>query len=602
MSGQLKSAATSSDVGSRTSSRLMARPKQEQMAILNDMRTTFWNNSPALRKKAKTLVKPASAGSSNKVTDAIQKYAGECSMTACEATGSMKEYISEVKADIFLASEMSIDGTVTFLSSVRDTGMSTTSSIYSYGLKAKWTILDYVNKALGNQTVEAAILIHEMHIYNMIQDYLQVHSEELGGERIGDVMDAILSEGAGNKYYDAIVLHMSAASTLFHFQMMGKSAVHDMNIRSTDSINPHVGRNSSLAFFHRDNREAVKDLVRQEAEENAARLDPRNPNFNHYAKYFALMIVGNVEATPDSNPGELEAYKYFGAPASMQEFVDSLITNLSDSIDQALNSFDAQFTHYKARIMGTDGSTGASLTSTYKPRIAEINKFAEEGMESIEKAITHMLGKRAHLKELGFDITDIRDMGAIQDMSDYAKNAIQDMNNNLPVRGAAIEAEIDASIAANEHQNIQLEIGSAAAGMMELANLPVESVEPDRSQNRKIMRDDLSSGTDSQDSTAHVGKKTRDSGDEREDSDDEGDMSAGGRRATRKRRSHRAAHRGRKTRRGRAAKKGRKSRRGGKARKAKKTRKGRKARKTRRARKGKKGRKTRKHISRRTHK
>lgn len=551
--------------------------KKADEALLEKMRYQLWANSSIGKNARKNAMKNKSTESlenSAPVIAAMKNYVGRCSEATQEcAVGPMSEFLGVIKDDAITASDIAIEDTTNFLGSTRTSVQQAKSSIYDFGLKATWGLYDFVNNAMGNQTMDAALLIHEMHIYNAIQDYYDNNKDKFDNDnRTGAILDAILAEGDDDKTLTTIMAHIEAATMLFHFNVMGKSAVHDMSIRSTEPINPHIGQGAASIFFHRDNENRILEEVKKGAKENASRFTRENPDFAREVKYFALMVVANVDNTKNSNDhGVLEAYKYYGAPKEMSIFVQDLIQELTTSVNEAVSSVETPWKHYRDNAISTGGSI-----DNYKEKISVINQYTQEQIEEIQRTIEGMLSKRSQMLQLGFDLFDERDSVAITEITTNVRTQLSEMSETLPIRGLELENEIDkAIIERNSTLDTEEQIQVVPPTRKIRAKLNPSGSEKQREPTIKRTSSDLSE--DSQDSAAHKSKKGKLSTTVEEE-DEEG-MFGGRKHSVKKRRSRRVAKKTRKGKKGKANKMSRKTRKKTRGRKIKKIKKAQKTRK-----------------------
>ena len=556
--------------------------KQADAALLEKMRYQLWANSSIgknARKNAKKKKSTESLEKSAPVVAAMKNYVGRCSEATQEcAVGPMSDFLGVIKDDAMTASNIAIEDTTNFLGSTRSSVQQAKSSIYDFGLKATWGLYDFISNKMGNQTMDSALLIHEMHIYNAIQDYYENNKDKFENDtRTGDILDAILAEGDDDNTLKTIMAHIEAATTLFHFNVMGKSAVHDMSIRSTDQINPHVGRASTSIFFHRDNENRVLEEVKKGTEENANIFTRKNPDFAREVKFFALMVVANIDNTKGTTEhGVLEAYKYYGAPKEMPIFVQDLIQELSSSVNEAVASVETPWKHYVENAISSGGSM-----ERYKERISVINQYTQEQIEEIQRTVEGMLSKRSQMLQLGFDLFDERDSAAITEITTNVRAQLSELSETLPTRGLELENEIDKAILGRKStldEDAQMQVVPPKRKIRAKLNPSASEIQREPA----IKRTNSELSLDSQDSAEHKDKREKaESVPTTVDEEEEG-MFGGRKHSVKKRRSHRVPKKTRKGKKGKAGKMSRKTRkttRGRKSKKSKKTQKTRKAKK-----------------------
>jgi hypothetical protein len=554
--------------------------KKTDEALLEKMRYQLWLNSSIGKKYRKDVNKKTANETlerSAPILAAMKNYVGKCSEATQECSvGPMRDFLGVIKDDAMTASDIAIEGTTDFLSSTRSSLKQTTSSIYDFGLKASWGLYEFINNAMGNQTMDAALLIHEMHIYNAIQDYYDNNKDKFDNDnRTGVILDSILAEGDDDKTLNTIMAHIEAATTLFHFNVMGKSAVHDMSIRSTEPINPHIGQGAASIFFHRDNENRILEEVKKGAKENASRFTRENPDFAREVKYFALMVVANVDNTKNSNEhGVLEAYKYYGAPKEMPIFVQDLIQELTTSVNEAVASVETPWKHYRDNAI----STGASIDN-YKEKISVINKYTQEQIEEIQRTVEGMLSKRSQMLQLGFDIFDERDSDAITEITTNVRAQLNGLSENLPNRGFALENEIDQAISERKAKldaEAEMQVVPVTDTQKRRIKAKLNPLPSDTQREPAIKRTTSELSEDSQDSTAHKNKRGKLTS---VDEEDEEGMFGGRKHSVKKRRPRRVAKKTRKGKKGKAGKMSRKTRKNTRGRKIKKIKKAQKTRK-----------------------
>ena len=366
--------------------------------------------------------------------------------------------------------------------------------------------------------------------------------------------------------------HIEAATMLFHFNVMGKSAVHDMSIRSTEPINPHIGQGAASIFFHRDNENRILEEVKKGAKENASRFTRENPDFAREVKYFALMVVANVDNTKNSNDhGVLEAYKYYGAPKEISIFVQDLIQELTTSVNEAVASVETPWKHYRDNAI----STGVSIDN-YKEKISVINQYTQEQIEEIQRTVEGMLSKRSQMLQLGFDLFDERDSAAITEITTNVRAQLSELSETLPTRGLELENEIDKAILVRK-STLDAEGQMQVVPPKRKIRAKLNPLAPEIQRDPAIKRTTSELSLDSQDSAEHKDKKEKP-----ETVDEEEEMFGGRKHSVKKRRHRRVPKKTRKGKKGKVGKMSRKTRkttRGRKSKKSKKTQKTRKAKK-----------------------
>lgn len=533
------------------------------------------------------------------------------------AAVTTQKYVDEIKAhtDISIAAiGVYTRGVVHGLQGVASQGI---SALYDMAWQSGHAAVDLVHSAIGNQTLEEIIRAHEAVSIAVVQEYLTRTGRDKEDNSLYPVAVAeILELPADNQTYISFVRAIETAAELFYFKVWSRSAVTKMNIEVRDAIQD---ANRSMPFVGRSNEAIVDKEAERTAEEYAeafsaearAGNDAKTEKWKNFMTYLAL----SIKRDSDKGAKGVNAMKYYGVPANMEELVINLKKGFLTDIRPDLKALIDQWNYYSTHA----ADTGASSVD-YLRRAEEIKtRLEEDGADEIRNVIDYIRGNLQQVQELypeiGFGQTEA--YGAAE--ADYQEaiaslrqataegGEFYDLNEAVTGLIGRIRPRYQAYIASLPIPPTMSLAASGASGATFLStqggippemlgDISSEEEEDPRGRGRTLTREDKAEYTGAKE---HDDARIRDNerkGRSRSPRDDEdieaqeivdayaaaktlrdmGQKKGGRGRATKKRRHKRAAKKTRKGKRGkvgRMSRKTRKTTRGRKAKKAKKTRK-----------------------------
>jgi hypothetical protein len=452
------------------------------------------------------------------------------------------------------------------------------SLLYDMVWQGKDSVVDFINSAVGNKTLEETIHANEAIVVALVNKYILANSTP-GEEDMPApaALEAILRMDVTNPTYIELVGAQQRAAELFYFSVWGRSAVTNMNIEIRDAIEDFNGR--GMPILPRTNEDQVNvDALSTAHEYNAALVRPDPADADATDKWIKFMLYLGLSEIIDSDKdfAGVNGAKYYGIPANMQELEDNLRTDFVETTSRDLTDLGNAWTFYT----NPEGPKKSGASSVgYLARInAIIASLNEDGGPEIKRVIDYIRGNKAQVVEIYKGVHWGHAAAFMAADADYA-------------------AAKKATAASEETGALRHLKASAEALRQEITRVHDEyqtNKADEKARGRTLTREDKAEYTGAKE---HDDARIRDNerkGRSRSPRDDEDieaqeivdayaaantlrDMRKGGRgRATKKRRPSRAAKKTRKGKRGKAGRMSRKTRkatRGRKAKKAKKTRK-----------------------------
>ena len=530
------------------------------------------------------------------------------------AVVTTKQYVDTIKAQTDISIAAIGVYTRGVVDGLRGVALQSISALYDMAWQSGHTAVDLVHSALGNQTLEEIIRAHEAVSIAVVQEYMNSKNRDPEDNSLYPAAVAeILNLPADDQIYISFVRAIETAAELFYFKVWSRSAVTKMNIEVRDAIQD---ANRGMPFVGRSNDTKVNEEAERTAEEYAEAFSAEARTGGDAAKWKNFMTYLALSIKRDSDKGEVgvNAMKYYGVPANMEELVINLKKGFIQDIGPDLQALIDQWGYYSVNA----ASTGASSVD-YLRRAEEIKtRLEEDGADEIRNVIEYIRGNLQQVQELypeiGFGQTeaygaadaDYQTAIASLHQATAEGGEFYNLNNavtNLIGRIRPRYEEYIKSLPAPDPPTMSLASGEVGATLPiaqegipleTLGDLSSEEEEDPRGRGRTLTREDhkeyLSAKKHDDARRAENAAKGRSrSPQNKEDIDAQNlveeyeaaktlrDMRNGGRgRATKKRRPKRAAKKTRKGKRGkvgRMSRKTRKTTRGRKAKKAKKTRK-----------------------------
>lgn len=318
---------------------------------------------------------------------------------ASRAVVTTKQYVDTIKTqtDISIAAIGVYTGGVVDV--LRGIASQSISALYDIAWQSGHAAVDLVHSAMGNQTLEEIIRAHEAVSIAVVQEYLTNTGRDQEDNSLYPAAVAeILDLPDNNQTYISFVRAIETAAELFYFKVWSRSAVTKMNIEVRDAIEdanrgmPIVGR-SNEAIVDKEAERTAQEYAEAFSAEARAGNDAKTAKWKNFMTYLALSIKR------DSDNGEVgvNAMKYYGVPANMQELVQNLKKGFLQDIRPDLEALINQWEYYSANVAG---GTGASSVD-YLRRAEEIKtRLEEDGADEIRNVIDYIRGNLQQVHEI----------------------------------------------------------------------------------------------------------------------------------------------------------------------------------------------------------
>jgi hypothetical protein len=468
------------------------------------------------------------------------------------------------------------------------------SLLYDMVWQGRDSVVDFIDSAVGNKTLEETIRANEAIVVALVNKYIAENSPPGGEDMPAPVaLEAILRMDVTNPTYIELVGAQQRAAKLFYFSVWGRSAVTDMNIEIREAIEDFNGR--GMPMLPRTNEDQVNvDALSTAREYNAAlvRPDPADADADADAdpteKWIKFMLYLGLSEIIDSDQDNVgvNGAKYYGIPANIQELEDNLRTDFVETTSRDLTDLGNAWTFYT----NPEGPMNSGASSVgYLARInAIIASLNEDGGPEINRVIDYIRGNKAQVVEIYQGVKWGHAAAFMKADADYAaaKKATAASEKTGALRHLKASAEALRQDITRVHDEYQTKKASEkAAEKARGRTLTRESKEEyldakEHDDARRADNDDRGRSRSPRNDEDTLAKQLVE---EYEAANTMASMKGakkGGRgRATKKRHPSRAAKKTRKGKRGKAGRMSRKTRkatRGRKAKKAKKTRKTRK--------------------------
>ena len=274
------------------------------------------------------------------------------------------------------------------------------SLLYDMVWQGKGSVVDFINSAVGNKTLEETIHANEAIVVALVNKYIVENSTPGEEDMPAPVaLEAILRMDVTNPTYIELVGAQQRAAELFYFSVWGRSAVTDMNIEIRDAIDDFNGR--GMPILPRTNEDQVNvDALSTAHEYNAALVRPDPADADATDKWIKFMLYLGLSEIIDSDKdfAGVNGAKYYGIPANMQELEDNLRTDFVETTSRDLTDLGNAWTFYT----NPEGPKKSGASSVgYLARInAIIARLNEDGGPEIKRVIDYIRGNKAQVKDI----------------------------------------------------------------------------------------------------------------------------------------------------------------------------------------------------------
>ena len=309
-----------------------------------------------------------------------------------------KQYVDAIKTQTDISIAAIQQYTTDVVNGLQGGASQVLSAAYDIAWKSGHAAVDLVHSAVGNQTLEEIIRAHEAVSIAVVQEYLTRTGRDKEDNSLYPVAVAeILELPADNQTYISFVRAIETAAELFYFKVWSRSAVTKMNIEVRDAIQD---ANRSMPFVGRSNEAIVDKEAERTAEEYAeafsaearAGNDAKTEKWKNFMTYLAL----SIKIDSDKGAKGVNAMKYYGVPANMEELVINLKKGFLTDIRPDLKALIDQWNYYSTHA----ADTGASSVD-YLRRAEEIKtRLEEDGADEIRNVIDYIRGNLQQVQEL----------------------------------------------------------------------------------------------------------------------------------------------------------------------------------------------------------
>jgi hypothetical protein len=452
------------------------------------------------------------------------------------------------------------------------------SLLYDMVWQGRDSVVDFIDSAVGNKTLEETIRANEAIVVALVNKYIAENSPP-GEEdmKAPEALEAILRMDVTNPTYIELVGAQQRAAELFYFSVWGRSAVTDMNIEIREAIEDFNGR--GMPILPRTNEDQVNvDALSTAHEYNAALVRPDPADEAATEKWIKFMLYLGLSEIIDSDQDNVgvNGAKYYGIPANIQELEDNLRKDFVETTSRDLTDLGNAWTFY----INPEGPKKSGASSVgYLARInAIIASLNEDGGPEIKRVIDYIRGNKAQVVEIYKGVLWGHAAAFMAADADYAaaKKATAASEKTGALRHLKASAEALRQEITRVHDEYQTNKASEKARGRTLTRGDKEEYLDAKEHDDARIGDNERRGR-SRSPRDPTDQRAQELVEEYEAANTLRDMRKGGRgRATKKRRPSRAAKKTRKGKRGKAGRMSRKTRkatRGRKAKKAKKTRK-----------------------------
>jgi hypothetical protein len=452
------------------------------------------------------------------------------------------------------------------------------SLLYDMVWQGRDSVVDFIDSAVGNKTLEETIRANEAIVVALVNKYIAENSPP-GEEdmKAPEALEAILRMDVTNPTYIELVGAQQRAAELFYFSVWGRSAVTDMNIEIREAIEDFNGR--GMPILPRTNEDQVNvDALSTAHEYNAALVRPDPADEAATEKWIKFMLYLGLSEIIDSDQDNVgvNGAKYYGIPANIQELEDNLRKDFVETTSRDLTDLGNAWTFY----INPEGPKKSGASSVgYLARInAIIASLNEDGGPEIKRVIDYIRGNKAQVVEIYKGVLWGHAAAFMAADADYAaaKKATAASEKTGALRHLKASAEALRQDITRVHDEYQTNKATEKARGRTLTRGDKEEYLDAKEHDDARIGDNERRGR-SRSPRDPTDQRAQELVEEYEAANTLRDMRKGGRgRATKKRRPSRAAKKTRKGKRGKAGRMSRKTRkatRGRKAKKAKKTRK-----------------------------
>jgi hypothetical protein len=452
------------------------------------------------------------------------------------------------------------------------------SLLYDMVWQGRDSVVDFIDSAVGNKTLEETIRANEAIVVALVNKYIAENSPP-GEEdmKAPEALEAILRMDVTNPTYIELVGAQQRAAELFYFSVWGRSAVTDMNIEIREAIEDFNGR--GMPILPRTNEDQVNvDALSTAHEYNAALVRPDPADEAATEKWIKFMLYLGLSEIIDSDQDNVgvNGAKYYGIPANIQELEDNLRKDFVETTSRDLTDLGNAWTFY----INPEGPKKSGASSVgYLARInAIIASLNEDGGPEIKRVIDYIRGNKAQVVEIYKGVLWGHAAAFMAADADYAaaKKATAASEKTGALRHLKASAEALRQEITRVHDEYQTNKADEKARGRTLTRGDKEEYLDAKEHDDARIGDNERRGR-SRSPRDPTDQRAQELVEEYEAANTLRDMRKGGRgRATKKRRPSRAAKKTRKGKRGKAGRMSRKTRkatRGRKAKKAKKTRK-----------------------------
>ena len=330
-----------------------------------------------------------------------------------------KQYVDVIKTQTDISIAAIQQYTTDVVNGLQGGASQVLSAAYDIAWKSGHAAVDLVHSAVGNQTLEEIIRAHEAVSIAVVQKYMtNKGSDPENNSLYPDAVAQILELPADDQIYISFVRAIETAAELFYFKVWSRSAVTKMNIEIRDAIQD---ANRSMPFVGRSNEAIVDKEAERTAEEYAeafsaearAGNDEKTEKWKNFMTYLAL----SIKIDSDKGAKGVNAMKYYGVPANMEELVINLKKGFLTDIRPDLKALIDQWNYYSTHA----ADTGASSVD-YLRRAEEIKtRLEEDGADEIRNVIDYIRGNLEQVQQIypGIAFGETEAYGAAE--ADYQK-------------------------------------------------------------------------------------------------------------------------------------------------------------------------------------
>jgi len=274
------------------------------------------------------------------------------------------------------------------------------SLLYDMVWQGRDSVVDFIDSAVGNKTLEETIRANEAIVVALVNKYIAENSPPGGEDMKAPVaLEAILRMDVTNPTYIELVGAQQRAAELFYFSVWGRSAVTDMNIEIREAIEDFNGR--GMPILPRTNEDQVNvDALSTAHEYNAALVRPDPADEAATEKWIKFMLYLGLSEIIDSDQDNVgvNGAKYYGIPANIQELEDNLRKDFVETTSRDLTDLGNAWTFYT----NPEGPKKSGASSVgYLARInAIIASLNEDGGPEINRVIDYIRGNKAQVVEI----------------------------------------------------------------------------------------------------------------------------------------------------------------------------------------------------------